>query len=378
MGGLITFWLAADKTLKEVIAVDEKTKTIASSEPKKVLSRGIVTVTDRYVTEARASLPEAARAYAYMTSLYADGLLRQLEPKDQLVAAQLLLKALYPQFDTEAGVAALAAEYVISPQPPQAAVKPEVSALVETYTKRMALDRHDQAWDGTIPTGSGKWVADAQQTPATPKAGDWKRWVISGAPVLPAPPVAGSEALAQEIDDVKIAVAKADESAINMLHGWLGNDALKTPAGVWQKTLYEQVAKELSDDDVEADKQYANLQKNLAITIADAAMESWRVAYVYWTARPSMLDASISPALDNPAYPAYPSALSTISSAAAQVLAVQVPAHKGEWFELAERLRDAQVQAGIQLPADNKAGYDLGELVGQQIVSQQKLSALLQ
>lgn len=374
-GGL--YILGSSQVTQDNTPEARQSLVVSDGKPKKVLSRGVLELTARYIRESKPAPPESARQYAYIASAYADAIDQGLTQKDALVAVQELLKIFNPGADVAADINKVAAEYVVSPQSPQESTKPEVAAIIKSYTARMGIDRHDLEWDGKIPQGSGKWVSTAGIAPFAPRAGEWKRWVLSGVPVVDAPPEVGSLELERELNIVRLATQNRSAQDVDDINFWGGVPGSDTPAGIWQKQLYETVKAELPNSSMEADKLYAGLQKQLAITIADAFMECWRVKYTYWTARPSMLDPSIKLAMPDPIFPSYPSGHSTISAAAAQVLGVMAPSHKGEWYEMAETARDSRLSAGVHYEIDNTAGFELGELVGRQIVQSLKLKAVL-
>ncbi len=371
------YFFGSRQVQKDAVQDVRQSLVVSDGTPKKVLSRGVTELAAQYIRVSKPSPPEAARQIAYVTAAYADVITQGHSQKDALVAVQAVLKVFNPGSDVAADINKLAATYVVSPQSPQETTKPEVVAIINGYIERMAIDKHDAPWDGRIPLGSGKWVDRNAAPPLAPRAGEWKRWVLNGVPVVEAPPEAGSAELERELEAVRTATQNRNEQDVADMRFWSGAPGSDGPASIWQTELYEIIKTELPNVPAEADALYAAIQKHLAITIADAFMESWRVKYTYWTARPSMLDSSIDVAIAEPQYPSYPSGHSTVSSAAAQVLTALVPTHRGEWFEMAETARDSLVLAGVYFRVDATSGYELGELVGKQIVSSVKLQPVL-
>jgi membrane-associated phospholipid phosphatase len=110
----------------------------------------------------------------------------------------------------------------------------------------------------------------------------------------------------------------------------------------------------------------------LSQTLADAFIECWKVKYTYWTKRPDMVGKNIQTAMDNPPFPSYVSGHSTISAAAATVLANFFPKKKDFYIENAENARDSRLWAGIHFNYDNMQGYELGKKIGEEIISKIK------
>ena len=132
----------------------------------------------------------------------------------------------------------------------------------------------------------------------------------------------GSAAYKKDLDAVRTAVAARDAQWTRLIAFWAGGPGTATPAGIWQDRLWDEThGLALGSDD----RRYADTQAVLAQTIADAAAEAWKVKFVYWTARPTMIDATIATSFANPPFPSYVSAHATMSAAAAEVLSAFVP-----------------------------------------------------
>lgn len=369
------FYAIASRSVeKDPTPVDAQSSSVANREAQKVLSRGVMVLAQQYSQEARVSPPESARQHAYIASAYATALEKNLSQKDALYAAQEILRKFYPAKDIDADINKVASEYVISQKSPQEPANPEATAIIDTLIKRITTDRHDLVWDGVVPSGEGKWGG---KDPLTPRAGEWQRWAVSGVIVIPRPPAFGSEEYKKETEAVRIASEQRSAEKTAQIETWVGKDGSRSPDTAWQDTLYDVIKTDLSTDKVEADKTYARIQKLLAITLADSIMECWRVKYTYWAARPTMIDEAIKTATPDPNYPSFPSAQSTASFAAAQVLSILVPAHRGEWYEIAEEAGDMRRVAGAHFAFDVSSGSKLGELIGQQIIDTQELEKIL-
>lgn len=370
-GGL--YVVAARYVQKDDTPITQSTAPKTDKKAQKILSRGVMELAISLGRTTQLSPPESARRLAYVASGYAASVDKNLPQKDSLLVSQKILEKFYPEADVATGISKVATEYVVSPHPAEEPVPTEVSGITEQYFRRMSTDEHDLAWEGTVPLGSDKWSG---KDPESPRAGDWQRWAVMGGAVIARPPSIGSDEQKKDLESVRELMKNRtdeDEALVKFWHGSEGNVTADTQ---WQDQLYEIIKTDLPDDKNKADAQYATMQKYLAITIADSILESWRVKFTFWTPRPSMYDAAIKPLLPDPNYPAYPSALAASSSAAAQVLTALSPDHKAEWFELAENAANSERVSGTHMPADVSSGKELGELVGQQITTTQKLTKL--
>ena len=90
-----------------------------------------------------------------------------------------------------------------------------------------------------------------------------------------------------------------------------------------------------------------------AVAVADAEVACWDGKYAYWTARPITLDPKLNVLFPTPPFPSYPSAHSTVSNAAAVVLAHLFPDDQFDLLALAAQAAASRAWAGIHFPIDN-------------------------
>jgi len=102
----------------------------------------------------------------------------------------------------------------------------------------------------------------------------------------------------------------------------------------------------------------------MGIAIADAEIAAWDGKYTYWTARPITIDPDLDVQFPTPPFPSYPSAHSTVSNAAAVVLAHLFPQDELDLLALATEAAASRSWGGIHFPIDNDAGTLLGRQVG--------------
>lgn len=241
--------------------------------------------------------------------------------------------------------------------------------ILNTYQEREKSDgMHTLQWDGKIPTGVGKWIKTNKE-PYSPRAGEWKRWIVEGKDFeVPAPPAVNSPQDKQELQIVTEAIAQRDSEWNKKIIFWQGIPGTETPSGIWQNLLFDKI-KESGYSDVE----YAKYQKILAQSLADSFMECWKVKYTYWTARPSMRIQGIVTSMPDPPFPSYLSGHSTISRTSAVVLSQLFPEHKDFWMNSAEEAKQSRLYAGIHFDIDNREGAKLGEKIGEEIITTMNL-----
>ena len=214
----------------------------------------------------------------------------------------------------------------------------------------------------TEPGGDGLWRAADGKPPLSPAAGAWQRWLVADSTfAVPEPPAPGSAEQQAQLAAVKRAVAARDSQWVNRINFWGGAPGTNTPAGIWQDVLAQELA---GSPTAAEDTAYAHLQSDLARTLADAFVETWKVKFTYWTARPDMVDPTLTTAMPDPRFPGYVSGHSTVSAAAAMILGLLVPGKAAVWMADAEEARDSRLMAGIHFPIDNDAGFALGRQIG--------------
>ncbi len=350
---------------------------VVRAETKEPMSRQVMYVAEQVVKDIKPPPTTAALQYAYVAGAYHDALTADGQRWAWQVSLQIL-EMLYPDQTARIneemekiaqanGISTVTADF-----------SDEAHKVAIAYMDRYKNDKHDLLWDGKVPVGQGKWQKPSPVDPFTPRAGEWQRWIVSKAIIVPPPPIVGSAQDLQELEKVKQASASRNGEDVNKINFWGGAPGTESPGGIWQNQLYETVKGDLPSDAAQADKLYSELQKVLAQTISDSFMECWKVKYTYWTARPSMRIPGLVTAMKDPNFPSYVSGHSTISKASADVLGVMAPKYANEWQAMAVEARDSRLSAGIHYEVDNMAGFDLGTEVAKQAVTNLNLRSLIQ
>jgi len=331
-------------------------------------SRAWIVNTETYVKADKPTPPGAARLYAYVAKAYADarahGSVAEANEVTRRVATAVMPTHVA---DIDAFASTIAKPVTTLPRPSQQIV----DALVErSKADNWQADNNDAAM-ASAPKGPGYWVKVTKAGPFAPSAGTWTRWILSSDATfdVPPPPTFGSPAFETQLQEVADAARKRDAEWVNAINYWGGVPGTEGPSGIWLNQLWKRVS---ADPLARDDRSYARVQSVLAQTLADAFMECWKVKYSYWTARPDMTDPMIKTAMPDPPFPGYVSGHSTISAAAATVLAKLTPTHADEFRNDALQARDSRLYAGIHFPVDNEQGFSLGTNVGNAVLAQTK------
>ena len=221
-------------------------------------------------------------------------------------------------------------------------------------------DGSDTPFTGAIPTGPGIWNGT---NPVLPMCGEWQTWILrSGDDFQPAPPYAfGSpEDLADMAQVLDVALHRTPEQ-VAIVHKW----ADRSPPAIWCSMLNQRlVERHFSLGKAAAAAAFLN------VAMYDAFVSCWSSKYRYWIARPHMriTDPAFTTVIPTPNFPTYTSGHSTISAAAAEVMAALFPAEAGYMRGQAAEAALSRLWAGIHFSHDNEEGLRVGRRIGAKTV----------
>jgi hypothetical protein len=312
--------------------------------------------------------PEAARAYAYVASVFDDVRTATGSDTEANRATRAMLIEMYPYLSVDSN------RFLnIIQGDTDVTLSKQSLAILQKYVDRWRAEPHGHK-DVAIPKDPTLWKPvnerGAKVEPIATEASGFARWVVTQDFHLDPPPVVGSAQDKKEIQIMKEAITHAPEWK-ERIHKWALAKGTGTPAWLWQEKLYE-YGKDL--DDVT----YGHLQKQVAQDVADVFVVCWGKKYVYWTARPFMRIPGFKPVIETPFFPGYPSGHSTVSAAAATVLGQIFPSHKKDLLDLAIEAKDSRLYSGIHFSADNEKGFELGVRVGNAEIEAQQLKSVEQ
>lgn len=200
--------------------------------------------------------------------------------------------------------------------------------------------------------------------------GNWQPWLIKSTQnFLAAPPPAyDAPEWQHQLKMVKAALSHITPEQKKAVVFWAGNPGTATPPGLWLIFTDDYIASQ----SVPFSK-ILTARSVLAMGMADAAIVVFHSKYTYWVKRPFMRDPAIFTVMPTPNHPSYPAGHSTISYAAATILAYYFPEHRDFWFQKANEASLCRVWGGIHFMIDSEQGSILGRRVGEAAIAKGQL-----
>jgi hypothetical protein len=345
-----------------------------------VASLGLAACSDAgHVPAAPAGTPnDAARAFALVSVAQYDAVIAAEDAKARGVhpseagasagAAAAVLTALYGQEASfiAAQLAVDARELPTLPSERHADFAAGVAvgrSIAAAVLARAATDGSTAAWTGTVPQGPGFWSPATPTTvPQTPRWGEVRPWLMTaGDQFRPAPPPEfGSPEFLAAVAEVRRYSDERTPEQLRIAQFWNSGYGAGGPAGYFG-TLAAQLATRQHLDERRA----ARVLAVLHMAIMDASIACYDAKYFYWVLRPHQADPAITTPVGRPNFPAYPSAHSCLSSAAAGVLAGYFPAEADALHAMVREAGASRVYAGLHYSFDVTAGQALGYAVAE-------------
>jgi len=242
-------------------------------------------------------------------------------------------------------------------------------AVAQRVLAQASSDGADQVWDRVFPTGPTMWAPTPPRRVAIPfdaLAGRWRPWVIrSGDAFRPPPhPAPGSFAFQVSLDELRrLASGGVTVAQMDRARYW----ATEAPTARWDLFVEDELQRRRWSV-----PRSARARAWVSIAMFDAFVACWDAKYHYWLARPITTDPTLRTVFSTPPFPSYPSGHSTISSAAAGVLAVLFPDRAAHYDDLALEASNSRVWGGVHYRFDIDAGEVLGRTVGRAVVTRMR------
>ncbi|MEZ4861421.1 MAG: phosphatase PAP2 family protein [Caldilineaceae bacterium] len=192
------------------------------------------------------------------------------------------------------------------------------------------------------------------RAPIEPQAGHWGTWVLSSSAELrpAAPPDAATSA--QELAELQTMMAANDDATKAQVLYWNAG----APTYRWLELALDRFAKGPPSPRV------ARGLALLNVAIYDAIVATWEAKYTYNRPRPQ----GITPLIEMPASPSYPSEHAAAAGAAAAVLSYLFPDEADFFAAQAQAAGQSRLYAGVHYPSDVDAGLALGAGVGAKVL----------
>lgn len=314
----------------------------------------------------------AARVMSYMAVALHEAHRQGSESPALAQVAARVLGHFYPRADT-AMLSAWAAGWGAGRAQPDGTAH----AVAERLIVRSTADGAHARWSPSMrPTDfEGIWQPTFPMFAVLPLEGlapTWQPWVAPSADrhVPPTAPRPGSVQHTAETEEV-LAVAKALTPQQRERAEWWNLDAGSvTPAGVWLRLALQMM---LDESPAMPLRQRLAVLRDVSVAMHDAFIACWGIKLRDWSERPitairRSLDPGFVPVVVTPGHPSYVSGHSSVSAAAAAVLAAHWPAEQADLWAKAEEASSSRLWGAIHFRSDNEEGLRLGRSVGQDVV----------
>jgi len=229
-------------------------------------------------------------------------------------------------------------------------------------------DGFGNSFTGTIPVGPGFWTSNT--TPPTVGGGQMPGvlpWFMTSASQFrPAPPPAfGSADYVAALAEIRRISDTRTAEQIEIATFWAMNAAAVNPGEPTPPGFWIQVATDGINQHAFSEREATHLYALLGATMFDAAIGCWDGKLTYWLIRPWQADPAITivPAVGKPNHPSYPSAHSSFSSSAAEVLSAFFPNQREQLEAMVTEAGLSRMYGGIHYRFDIEAGRQLGQSV---------------
>lgn len=205
------------------------------------------------------------------------------------------------------------------------------------------------------------------ERPQEPRAGFWRTYALKfGAEVMvPPPPHKASQQTRSELDELGSLQHQRTPEIQAKIDFWNAAPAFKP----WIEKHLDLIRTR----GVNTPRAHRELALVNA-AIYDAVVAAWFWKYVYHRARPDRLDHSLSPSVEPPNHPTYPSEHAAIAGAAARMLGYLFPADADALKTMAAEAALSRLQAGVNYRSDIEAGFELGGAVAELMISRRAMN----
>ncbi|MGE0129750.1 MAG: phosphatase PAP2 family protein [Blastocatellales bacterium] len=199
------------------------------------------------------------------------------------------------------------------------------------------------------------------------RAGFWRTYALAfGAEVLvPPPPHSRSHRTRAELAELRRLQQQRTPEIQARIDFWNAAPAFKP----WTETQLDLIRNQSVNP--------PRAHRGLALVhaaIYDAVVAAWFWKYVYHRARPDRLDRSLSPSVEPPIHPTYPSEHAAIAGAAARMLGYLFPSDAARIKANAKEAAFSRLRAGVNYRSDIEAGFELGGAVAELMISRRAMN----
>jgi membrane-associated phospholipid phosphatase len=241
-------------------------------------------------------------------------------------------------------------------------------AVAQQVINRSKNDGWNATWNGTVPTGPGKWFSTASppEPPFLPLWGNVTPWLLNSSDLImpAAPPAFGSAQFNASLREVKV-IANSRTATEEQIAQFWNNRA--------PPTYWNQVACDLIQSYKLNELRSARALALMNTATMDAGICCWNAKYEYWYLRPIQAEPTINTSFPTPNFPSYTSAHSSFSGAAAGVLSYIFPTEKAELQAQAQQASLSRLLSGVHYRFDCDQGLVVGSEVAQRAIQRGEL-----
>jgi hypothetical protein len=327
----------------------------------KYISRGVLLYAQDITKQESLSLPEIARFYAYVSTTFFDIYNISNDLPSTLFAVKKVINTLYPKYEetTEKVMQTLNKNTTLG------LIYDKEEAKLDTIIQWINTDGANTEFSTNL-SGKTGWENTPINSLESPMAGTWKLWILDEKKInleLIEKPAETNNLFNEEIKNIKNTTKNMTVSQKNTSLYWLNNRGKEGIPGIWQNRLYDEVDKSRVSELL-----FAKIQKNLALSIADASIEIWKVKYKNWTPRLQFTNPEVVSIVPTPVNPRFVSEYAGIGAVASEILSFYLPNQKEIFIKDSYDARDSGKWGGISLDSDNLAGYNLGKNIATEII----------
>ncbi len=239
--------------------------------------------------------------------------------------------------------------------------------VAQDVINRAKSDGSNIKWNGTVPTGPGKWVSTTSPPtpPLLPNWGNVTPWLSNSSDLImpPAPPAFGSAQFEAGLNEVKQIANNRTADQLQIAQYWDDGAGTSTPTGHWNAIACGLI-QNYSLDELRSARTLALMNT----ATEDAGICCWIAKYEYWELRPITADPTIKTAFATPNFPSYTSGHSDFSGAAAGVLSYIFPKEQSQLQGQAQQASLSRLYASIHYRFDCDQGLKVGSEVAQRAI----------
>jgi hypothetical protein len=336
-----------------------------SAKGTKIYSRLVFEHAEKLVSEdMKISPPEAARFYAYISTLYYEILTREKNPGKAIMASSILIDQIYPneKYKTTKFLSSLNLDRNLS-------LSTDTQIFFDNFLKNEKNEREIKT-KIIFPKRNNLWSGEHF---LGIESLNYKYWILKKSFVneIATPPQENSKIQKQAIQSLTETTKNVDLENAAWINYWSGMHMTPSLSGIWQDRLWT-----ISKSHRLTDFEYAYTQMILAQSISDIIKETWEIKYKYLTKRPSTYTKEITLSMEDPQYPSYVSEYSSIANVAGNIIINFFPYRKNLIEEDIQKSSNISKWAGCSFIYDEENGAILGKKVLENILENTNIKSL--